>query len=139
MDYVFDSSFIVALIIPDEKNPKADKIHKALVESDEIYTPQLLWYEVANIFKNLLRRKRYTSEEVTHFFPLLHAVRLTTDFETGIGYAKKIWDLCNVYNLTSYDAAYLELAERKKAVLCTLDRNLKSAAKKHGVKVLNGI
>jgi len=139
MIYVFDSSFVVALIIPDEKNPKVDKVQKALSESDEIYAPQLLWYEVANIFKNLLRRKRYTTEEVTHFFPLLSAVRVTTDFENGADYSKKIWNLCNVYNLTSYDAAYLELAERKKAVLCTLDENLIIAAKKHGVTVLNGI
>jgi len=139
MSYVFDSSFVVAIIIPDEKNPKIIGTYRSLSENEEIYTPVLLWYETANVFKNLLRRKRYTREEVSHLFPLLSSFRLTTDFEYGANYSKKIWDLCNEYNLSSYDAAYLELAERKKAVLCTLDKNLTNTAKKHGVKVLNAV
>ena len=44
--------------------------------------------------------------------------------------------LCDNYKMSSYDAAYLELAERKNAVLCTMDENLRSAAKKYGVAVL---
>ena len=39
-------------------------------------------------------------------------------------------------NLSSYDAAYLELAERANAVLCTLDEDLRAVAKKRGVAVL---
>ena len=139
MVYVFDTSFIAALIIPDERAPHSDKMYTRIKNEDEKYTPQLLWYEITNLFKNLIVRKRYTADEISHFFLPLAAIGLKTDFETGTGYSQKIFDLCNNYKLTSYDAAYLELAERKKAVLCTLDRNLKSAAKKHGVKVLNGI
>jgi len=134
--YIYDASYVSALIIPDEKNPKIDKMHKAVSEDDNIFTPQLLWYEVANIFMNLIRRKRYNYEKVTTFFPLLSAVRLKTDFETGVNYSKKIWELCNTYNLSSYDAAYLELADRKKAILCTLDENLINVAKKHGVTII---
>ena len=139
MIYVFDSSFIAALIIPDERDPHSDGMYIKIKNEDEKHTPQLLWYEITNIFKNLLRRKRYTYEEVLQFFPLLSSIRLITDFETDVNYSKKIWNLCNDYNLTSYDAAYLELAERKKAVLCTLDENLIAAAKKHNVAVLNAV
>ncbi|MDR1840167.1 MAG: type II toxin-antitoxin system VapC family toxin [Treponema sp.] len=137
MIYVFDSSFIAALIIPDERDPHSDRMYTKIKNEDEKHTPQLLWYEITNIFKNLLRRKRYTYEEVLQFFPLLSSIRLITDFETDVNYSKKILNLCNNYNLTSYDAAYLELAERKKAVLCTLDENLIIAAKKHNVAFLN--
>ena len=136
---MFDASFIAALIIPDERALHSDKMYTKIKNEDEKHTPQLLWYEITNIFKNLLRRKRYTYEEVLQFFPLLSSIRLITDFETDVNYSKKILNLCNNYNLTSYDAAYLELAERKKAVLCTLDENLIIAAKKHGVTVLNAI
>ena len=136
MVYVFDASFIGALIIPDEKNPKVDKMHSSVGESDEIIVPLLLWYEIANIFKNLIRRKRYTYDEVTNFFPRLDAIRITNDSDTGIDYSKKLFSLCNDYNISAYDAAYLELAGRKKAVLCTLDENLKAAAKKYGVVTL---
>ena len=70
------------------------------------------------------------------FFPQLATIRLDTDFETGPDYVKKLLLLCNNYNLSSYDAAYLELAQRKKAVLCTLDDSLRAAAGKCGVTVL---
>jgi predicted nucleic acid-binding protein len=136
MVYVFDASFVGAVIIPDEKNQKVDRVHKNIDEYEEIYTPQLMWYEISNIFYNLIRRKRYTYEEVMKFFPLLAAVRLTCDNETGIVYSKKLLHLCNSHNISSYDAAYLELAERKNAVLCTLDDGLWAAAKKYGVAVI---
>jgi predicted nucleic acid-binding protein len=134
MTFVFDSSFVAALIIPDEKNREVDKIQMKLTSADEKYVPQLFWYEITNVFKNLIRRKRYNPEEIINLFPLISALRLITDFETGIDYSKKIFKLCNDYNLSSYDAAYLELACREKAVLCTLDNNLNIAAKKCGLK-----
>ena len=102
MSYVYDASFIATLIIPDEKNNKSDKIHRA---TNEIFIPQLLWYEIANIYMNLIRRKRYTYEEVIQFFTVMSSLNTTTDFETGIAYSKKIWNLCNDYNLSAYDAA----------------------------------
>jgi predicted nucleic acid-binding protein len=39
-------------------------------------------------------------------------------------------------NLTTYDAAYLELAMRRGLPLATRDRPLKAAAKRVGVKIL---
>lgn len=136
MIYVFDSSFVGALIIPDEKNPKVETIKKNIGEYEEIFAPQLIWYEIANIFHNLTRRRRFTYEEVLQFFPLLSAIRLTTDYETGADYSEKLLRLCRDYDLSSYDAAYLELAKRKKAALCTLDTGLRASAKKCGVAVL---
>jgi len=134
--YVFDASFVGALIIPDERDPHVNKMYAKIKNEDEKHAPHLLWYEITNIFKNLLRRRRYTFDEVIGFFPLLSAIRLTCDFETGVSYAEKLLRLCNDYNISSYDAAYLELAGRKKAALCTLDENLITAAKKYGVTVL---
>jgi len=134
--YVFDASFVGALIIPDERDPHVNKMYTKIKSEDEKHAPQLLWYEISNIFKNMLRRKRYTFDEVIKFFPLLSAINLTCDFETGPGYAEKLLRLCNDYNISSYDAAYLELAGRKKAALCTLDENLIAAAKNYGVTVL---
>ena len=133
MNYVFDSSFVAALVIPDEKNQYVDKLYAKILNDDEKHTPHLFWHEIANIFMGLIRRKRYSHDEVIQFIPRVAAFRLITDFETGGMYCEKLLRLCNDYNLSSYDAAYLELAERKKAVLCTLDENLKKAAKKYGV------
>jgi len=137
MFYIYDASFIIAIILPDEKNPKIDSIHDALDENDAISVPQLMWYEVANIFRKLIQRKRFSLDEVKHFFPMVSFISLITDFTTGINYSKKIWDIANNYNLSAYDAAYLELAERKNAVLCTLDERLNKAAREYGVTIIN--
>jgi predicted nucleic acid-binding protein len=137
MSYVYDTSFVGALIIPDEKNQKAEEIHYAIDEKERIYSPQLICYEMANVFNNLLRRRRYINEDIEKFFLSLTAFRISNDNEAGISYSQKLLKVSNNYNLSSYDSAYLELAERKKAVLCTLDEKLKIAAKKHGINVIN--
>ena len=136
MIYVLDSSFVAAQIIPDEKDHLVDKMYSKIKSTDEKYVPYILWYEMANLFQNLVRRRRYTYEKVVQFFPLFRAIRLTNDSESGYAYSQKLLGLCNTYNLSSYDAAYLELAERKNAMLCTLDDGLRAAAKRHGVAVL---
>ena len=135
MVYVFDSSFVAALIIPDEWNPGVDEIKAGIGEEEEIFIPGLFWYEISNIFYNLVRRRRYTIDEVFRLFPNLSAIRLTGDHETGPGYSANLLRLCSDFNLSSYDAAYLELAKRKNAVLCTMDKSLRAAAKKCGVAV----
>ena len=136
MIYVYDASFVGALLIPDEKTSGAEKLDASVTKHDSIIVPQVLWFEIANVFKNLLRRKRYPYEEAAGFFPLLEKLHLTSDSETGVALAERLLRIAHDYNLSSYDAAYLELAGRKKAVLCTLDENLKKAAKKYGAAVL---
>ena len=44
-------------------------------------------------------------------------------------------DLGRMYNLTAYDATYLELAMRLAGVLATFDRQLAEAARAAGVRV----
>ena len=136
MIYVFDASFVGPQIIPDEKDPDIDKIYQKIKHDDEKQVPQLFWYEITNLFKNLERRRRYSNDRVMEFYQTLATISLICDRETGIEYSKKLLRLCNDYNLSSYDAAYLELAERKNATLCTLDESLRAAAKKYGVPVI---
>jgi predicted nucleic acid-binding protein len=54
----------------------------------------------------------------------------------GGPYARTLLTLAYEYDLTVYNAAYLELAARKNAVLGTLDGNLKAAAVKYGFGAL---
>ena len=136
MDYVYDSSFIGALIIPDEQNPQIDRSHAKVAEEADIFVPSLIWYEMGNILKNLVRRGRYTYDEVLGFLPKLAVLRLTGDEAGGSGHTETLLRLARDYGLTTYDAAYLELAGRKKAVLCTLDDALRRAAERYGVVVL---
>ena len=136
MIYVLDVSFAGALVIPDEKNFTVEKMYRQIKNDDEKYVPYLFSYEMANIFMNLIRRKRYTYGEVIQLLPVLSAIHIIVDSEIIFGYTERLLGLCNDYQLSAYDAVYLELAERKRAILCTLDEGLKAAAEKYGVLVL---
>jgi predicted nucleic acid-binding protein len=133
--FVFDASFVAALLIPDEKNGLADSLYAGAVRGD-IFVPALLWPEMGNLFNNLIRRKRYTYNEVLTLLPGLSAMRLTTDTAAGPDHAETLLRLARDYDLSAYDAAYLELAGRKKARLATLDEKLEAAAERCGIAPL---
>ena len=136
MVYVLDASFVGTVIIPDKKNPHAEKMYLTIKNDDEKYVPCLFSYEMASIFMKLVRHKRYNYDEVVKLLPSLAIIRLTIDSASGVEYTEKLLNFSNDYNISAYDAAYLELAGRKKAVLCTLDEKLIDAAGKYGVMTL---
>jgi predicted nucleic acid-binding protein len=54
--------------------------------------------------------------------------------------AEAMWrfrTLAREYDLSAYDAAYLELAQRRGLGLATMDRHLIRAARKAGVEVIH--
>ena len=61
---------------------------------------------------------------------------IKTDTETFTRAFDEIHTLASELSLTSYDAAYLELAQRKTFALATKDKALRKAAETLGVKVL---
>jgi len=136
MDYVLDASFCAPHFLPDEKNLRTETFFSSVTESDAMYVPHLWWYEMGNILKNSVARKRIEYLDAQGLAFGLSALKVITDTEFGGAYAQALLKLACDYGLTVYDAAYLELAGRKKAVFGTLDRNLKAAAVKFGIKAL---
>jgi predicted nucleic acid-binding protein len=67
---------------------------------------------------------------------LLYSYNFTIDSESGVEYTEKLLELAHIYELSAYDASYLELAIRKQGVVGTLDNNLKKSCIKYGLKVL---
>lgn len=67
---------------------------------------------------------------------ILDALAIEVDRETGARALANTMALARSQNLTLYDAAYLELAMRRKLPLATLDSDLRKAAKKVGVSCL---
>jgi predicted nucleic acid-binding protein len=64
------------------------------------------------------------------------ALSITTDDETNRRCPGESLALAREHGLTVYDAAYLELALRRRAGLATLDRALARAARSAGVHVI---
>ncbi len=60
-----------------------------------------------------------------------------TDAYVNSEAVRRFHTLAQEYGVSAYDAAYLELAQRRGVGLATLDRRLLTAAQKTGVKVIN--
>ncbi|GHV82023.1 twitching motility protein PilT [Spirochaetia bacterium] len=136
MNYVLDCSFITPLVLTEDNSEAVKAEFNNIQETDTIYVPQLFWYEIANVMKKAIRKKRITRIDAITSMELLSDYDIHTDFEAGSLYSIVILDLAEKYDLYCYDASYLELAMRKGGVLGTNDNNLAAACKKAGVKTI---
>ena len=91
--------------------------------------------EVANAIAVGERRKRITQPEIRRFLELLEALTVQQDSLPLSGSVSNILPLAQAYGLSAYDAAYLEVAIRRGALLTTLDARLEKAARKAGVEI----
>jgi len=133
MDWVLDASIALAWGLPDEGSHHADRFLSRISEKDVLWVPSLWWYEVANALILVERRKRITEADGIQLRELYEMLPIKTDTMIGLEMIERLRNLALEYNLSGYDAAYLELALRKGLRLATLDQNLQSAAKKAGL------
>lgn len=83
------------------------------------------------------RRGKLTSQEVDH--GLRQSEILTSSgiqIHTGATSIRDAFVAARSFQLTAYDAVYLELARREALPLATLDKGLRAAAVKAGVALL---
>src|SRR5580658_6562197 len=110
MNFVVDASFAMAWVLKDEATVETDKILDSLGQGSKAFVPALWRWEIANALLNVERRKRATKAEVARHLTLLQSFPIEID-EAAVSAA---WSathlLAQQYGLTSYDAAYLELA-----------------------------
>ena len=136
MNYVLDSSFCGAFIMPDERSKKATDFFETIADESVIYVPVLFWLEISNLLTSALRRKRIKIADKKDLLELLPESKFNTDFSFGAEYANSITDLASKYGLSSYDAAYLELGIRREAAIGTLDDNLFKACIETGLQTI---
>ena len=133
MDWVVDCSIALALCLPDEASEQAEYfLDKA--RSAVLWVPSLWWYEIANAIAAARRRQRLDEADVVQALEQLGMLPFETDLAIGLDIVRRLYALSQVYELSCYDAAYLELAQRRQLGLATLDRRLKAAARGAGVK-----
>jgi len=89
----------------------------------------------ANALTVLVRRGKLTEDERQTGLGWFRALPLRVDYEMASLAFSKLADLASAYQLSVYDAAYLELVQRRKLVLGCKDGPLRKAAKRCGVRV----
>lgn len=133
MACVIDPSVALAWLLPDETNARADAVRVAVENGADAWIPAHWWLEIGNGLLMAERRGRITPEQVAQALSLVNALPLEEDEETAEQIPVRTMALARKHGLTIYDAAYLELAQRRGALLATFDAQLVDAAAKEGV------
>lgn len=135
MSVVIDSSATLAWVYSDETTGAIGEVFARLNERGA-WVPALWKLDVANVLEMGVRRGRHDAAFRDATLADLAILRITVDPETD----RQAWGatlrLAERHKLTTYDAAYLELAQRRGLPLATLDSELRAAARAEGVILL---
>jgi len=134
VNLVLDASIAIAWLFKDERTPTTQEILRQ-VAMFGAGVPTIWRLEVANVLRNAVRRGRCDEAYADRSLLRLARLRIAAEPETdrhAWGHARTI---ARDHNLTLYEAAYLELAIRRKAVLATQDAALIRAAGAAGIAI----
>lgn len=136
MIFVLDNSVTMRWFFGDGKPQElayAGKVLDAMKE-DNALVPVTWGLEVSNVIARAEAKGLVTEARSDAFLEMLEGVDIDVDSATFEHARSDTLHLARRYNLSSYDASYLELALRLGIPLATLDEDLQKAAKKAGVK-----
>lgn len=131
--FVADASVAIGWVHPAQSTADTAATLMAIAEGATLEVPALWPLEVANALTVLERRGKLTAGERQVALGWLRGLRVRVDHEmSGLAFSR-LSELAASYRLSVYDAAYLELAHRRRLPLACKDHPLRSAAKKCGV------
>lgn len=134
MNFVLDASVALSWCFEDEGGDYAPAVLNELRTSEAIAAS--LWpLEIVNGLLSAERRRRIDPAASRRFTRLLLALPIVIDPVAR----SRVFDVTNAlarkHDLTSYEAAYLELAMRLGVPMATLDGPLEEAARREGIAV----
>ncbi|MCW7538379.1 type II toxin-antitoxin system VapC family toxin [Aquabacterium sp. A7-Y] len=133
---VLDASLVLAWCFEDEASDAADQLLQQ--SSVQGVAVPLQWHlEVAQLLDRAQRRERLTEARATEFLALLDAIPVETDAAPAERGRREVLYLARETRLSPYDAAYLDLAMRRRLPLATRDPMLRQAAAALGVTLLD--
>jgi len=120
---------------PTEDTPYSRRI-LAKLATDDAVVPEIWAFEIANvIFVACNKRKRISQKQIDEFLQRLRALPIRVE-HNDLWVNVSLESLARKWNLPAYDAAYLDLASRRKLPLATADDDLRKAAAAQGLSVL---
>ena len=128
MSVVIDSSITLAWFFEDERTDRADDLMRHVARAGAI-VPSLWRLEIASALQMAVRHKRISIEFRDASLADLRTFPIAIDSETGRNAWEATLTVAERCNLTLYDAAYLELAQRVRLPLASLDKDLRAACR----------
>lgn len=133
MPFVLDNSVVSGWYLDDQATPYTEAIAQRLQE-DRAWVPALWELELTNVLRTTCLRQRQNAERAQQV--LARLAQLPIDVDRHAVARSELLALALRFGLSSYDAAYLELALRKQLPLATKDGDLADAARAAGVGVV---
>ena len=131
---MIDNSIVLAWCLADESHAVADGAMRAVIE-DGAVVPGIWWYELRNALVVNERRGRLEPADTQATLTDLRELSIAIDRDHDEG---TILNLARSHELSVYDAAYLEVAQRRGLPLATLDDRLRNAATSTRITVFGG-
>jgi predicted nucleic acid-binding protein len=132
MPFILDASVTLGWCFPDERQDLIRRVEDML-ENDQAYVPLIWWFEIRQAALMGLRRQRVSIERALDFLAVVKKAEIVI---APLPASSVVFDLARRHQLSFYDAAYLELAQRENLALATLDHALVRAASAEGVAMI---
>lgn len=134
--FVIDASVVLAWCFEDESSADADLVLERL-ELEDALAPAHWPLEIANALRAAERRGRIEAAELPRLRALLAALPVEVAPVELMTAIVGVLDAARTYDLTAYDAAYLDLASVRGLPLATVDERLRAACGLAGVEVVH--
>jgi len=132
MPFVLDNSVVCGWLLEQQATDYSAAIARRL-EQDRAVAPPLLRLEIVNVLRTACKRQVMIASQAQEMLAQLS--RLPIEFNANAPEPGLLLALALRHDLTSYDAAYLELALRLQLPIATQDAALAEAARIAGVGV----
>jgi predicted nucleic acid-binding protein len=131
--FVADASVAIGWVHPAQATGQTAEMLDAIANGATLEVPALWPLEVANALLVLTRRRKLSDEERQTALGWLRGLRVRVDHDAASLAWVRLSELAGAHDVSVYDAAYLELALRRRLVLGCKDGPLRKAAMHAGV------
>ena len=132
--FVLDASITMRWFFEAGSHAEADAVLGRLASSaDTAVVPTIWCYEVSSVLARAQAKGMIPPQDVADFFKDLAALPIHVEQDENSRIFGSVHGLATAYRLTTDDAAYLELAQRRQLPLATLDAEPIAACANAGV------
>ena len=134
---VLDASMAASIVLPDETDPPREVQER--VFAGPLVAPAHWVMEITNAVLVAERRQRITADDRAIIFDRIRGLQVELAAADLGATCINTYDLATGYRLTLYDAAYLQLAIDRGAILASNDTDLLNAARACAVPILTSL
>ena len=135
--FVVDASVALCWYFEDQTAAYTEAIFECLARGDQALVPSVWPLEMVNALVVAWRQKSITSAQLENFITDLKDLPVEVDSQGSERIYSSVFRMSCQYQLSSYDAAYLDLALFQGMPLATLDKNLRAAARRLKVVIFD--